>query len=99
MGVSWCLLVCDTTETTWHFQRGMVEFSVRKYSSMFILSRTAWSHEERARHTGKGSKVVFMQGCGDLTMNLWNVAFVSGDSCYNNYGWDLLHSPDEPLND
>ena len=79
--------------------RAMVEFSVRKYSSMFILSRTAWSHEERARHTGKGSKVVFMQGCGDLTMNLWNVAFVSGDSCYNNYGWDLLHSPDEPLND
>jgi hypothetical protein len=86
-----------------------VEHAVTKYVRLFLLSRSAWSHEEQARQkigdTARGlnasnrDEIVLMQGCGDLTMNLWNVAFVSGDSCYREDGWDLLHSPDEPLND
>ena len=87
--------------------KATVERAVAKYIRLFLLSRSAWSHEEQAREkieeqvrkaggqpsdkTGfpeqladvrKKDRLVFMQGCGDLTMNLWNVAFVSGDSCY-----------------
>ncbi|HEY4933483.1 MAG TPA: toll/interleukin-1 receptor domain-containing protein [Terriglobales bacterium] len=100
-----------------------VKSGVEKYLELFLLSRSAWSHQEQARkklqRTGASNgqenqqeseiahglapthedEIVFMQGCGDLTMNLWNVAFVSDKSCYRTEGWDLLHSPDEPLND
>jgi hypothetical protein len=84
-----------------------VESLVKKYLRLFLLSRSAWSHEERADEklqepTKAGSakgEIVFMQGCGDLTMNMWNVAFVSGDSYHGLQKWELLHAPDEPLND
>jgi hypothetical protein len=88
--------------------REMVERAVTKYLYLFLFSRmSAWSHEEQAKdkiaaygaRPSNGEEIVFMQGCGDLTMNLWNVAFVSGDSCYRKEGWDLLHAPGEPLND
>jgi hypothetical protein len=87
--------------------RAKVESLVKKYLRLFLLSRSAYSHEELARNKIKQSaadgpkplEIVFMQGCGDLTMNMWNVAFVSGDSCHNALGWDLLHAPDEPIND
>ena len=84
-----------------------VESLVTKYLRLFLLSRSAFSHEELAekklRQSAKSGaetrEIVFMQGCGDLTMNMWNVAFVSGDSCYHPTGWDLLRAPDEPIND
>ena len=52
---------------------------------------------------GKVDRVDFMQGCGDLTMNEWNVAFVTGKS-FEEVGedqrkWQLLHAPGEPLSD
>jgi len=86
--------------------RMKVESLVTKYLRLFLLSRKAFSHEELAEKKLQSTngepgtrKIVFMQGCGDLTMNMWNVAFVSGDSCYDPLGWDLLHAPDEPIND
>ena len=40
-----------------------------------------------------------MQGCGDLTMNGWNVAFLAWPSYPKEAEWTLLHPPDEPLHD
>lgn len=74
------------------------ERSLRKYLRLFLLSRSATSHEELATKKNLG-EIVFMQGCGDLTMNLWSVAFVSGPSCHVAGGWKMVHAPDEPLND
>jgi hypothetical protein len=86
--------------------RYLTEMNVEKFLKLFIMSRNARSHEQCAREkteTNKLGDIVLMQGCGDLTMNLWNVAFVSGLSYqgdkYDKRDWDLLHPPDEPLND
>ena len=76
-----------------------IERNVAKFLRLFIMSRNARSHEQQAKERSQ-DPIVLMQGCGDLTMNLWNVAFVSGPSYHGEGGaWDLLHPPDEPLND
>ena len=74
------------------FQRQVSRY-VQTYWRVFLLSRSASSHEKLARESGRG-EIVFMQGCGDLTMNLWNVAFISEGK-----EWVLLHPEGEPLND
>ncbi|MGH9823551.1 MAG: hypothetical protein ACREDR_09900, partial [Blastocatellia bacterium] len=82
--------------------QGKLKRAVEKYLPLFVLSRFAPSHEDllRKKILGQPSEeIVLMQGCGDLTMNLWNVAFVSGDSLHGEDEWKLLHSSQEPLND
>lgn len=34
-------------------------------------------HEQRFKDTFKDWKIIGVQGCGDLTMNLWNVAYIN----------------------
>lgn len=90
------------------FKRSIVK-NVTKFLELFIASRDARSHEELARKKAKENDlgdIVLMQGCGDLTMNMWNVAFVSGHSYQRRESagegegsWDLLHPRVEPLND
>lgn len=81
--------------------RTTVAQSMRKYLRLLILLVKTPSHEQKAKARGRG-KIVLMQGCGDLTMNEWNVAFVSKDSykeVSDEKNWDLLHPPGEPIND
>lgn len=93
-----CLNNLATLSPRADFQEA-VERSLSKSLHLFLLSREATSHEEVARKKLGSGKIAFMQGCGDLTMNEWNVAFVSGPSCQHERRWDLLHAPDEPLTD
>lgn len=69
-----------------------------KYLRLLLLLLKTPSHENQAKKRCE-KPILFMQGCGDLTMNEWNVAFLSGKSYKGNDEWVLLHAPGEPLND
>lgn len=77
--------------------REAIDFNTRKYLRLLFKQSDVPSHDQAIRQREPGD-IVLMQGCGDLTMNEWNVAFVSGASHPKNR-WCLLCSPGEPLND
>jgi len=79
-----------------------VRYNSRKFLRLLLLALCAKSHERVARDMIKKHRLgelVLMQGCGDLTMNAWNVAFVSGPSDSSDRSWTLLYPDGEPLND
>ena len=81
-----------------HAFQAALAYNTRKYLRLLILALRTPSHEQKAMDR-TASELIFMQGCGDLTMNNWNVAFITGDSFEGKDTWCLLHPPGEPLND
>ncbi|HVG11166.1 MAG TPA: hypothetical protein VNM67_25915 [Thermoanaerobaculia bacterium] len=77
--------------------RETVDFNMRKYLRLLFKQSEIPSHEQAIQQRGLGD-IILMQGCGDLTMNDWNVAFVSGAS-HPKRQWCLLYPHGEPLND
>lgn len=81
--------------------RDAVSYNMKKFLRLTLKALKTPAHETVAKETARenGQTWCFMQGCGDLTMNEWNVAFVRGLSNKSALGWDLLHPPREPLHD
>lgn len=73
--------------------RATVGLNLKKYLRLLALFSQTHCHDEIALRKQRG-EIELMQGCGDLTMNEWNVAFVDEEG-----EWTLLHPPDEPLHD
>ncbi len=76
-----------------------IRYNTEKYLRLLLLTLKTTSHEGEAKKRAPDKTIVLMQGCGDLTMNQWNIAFLSGQSYSDLQGWDLLHPPEEPIND
>ena len=89
----------ETLSKSAQFRRSVL-YNLNKYLRLLILLSKTPSHDQEISSRAEGD-VVLIQGCGDLTMNEWNVAFVSGDSLPRGErrDWNLLHAPGEPLND
>ncbi len=58
---------------------------------------TNFVHSYAATGTGPAKEVVGQQGCGDLTMNLWNVAFVNSELLARRNEPKLIFLHKEPL--
>jgi hypothetical protein len=57
---------------------------------------TIRAHDEKFEERMPEYEIVGMQGCGDLTMNYWNVAYVSGSLAEDPNG-SIVAIADEPL--
>ncbi len=58
------------------------------------------AHDEVFITDHEGYEIIGQQGCGDLTMNLWNVAYINPPESSNKsdgYGRVLIHLFEEPL--
>jgi len=86
-------------------RRGFIDtvaYNANKYLKLLMFLIKTPSHERIIRDRSQG-RLLLIQGCGDLTMNEWNIAFICNEYQATDRdrsdGWKLLYPSGEPLND
>ena len=76
---------------------GQVRDSIRVLKDYLYELPTNPAHDDEFTKVYPGWTIIGQQGCGDLTMNLWNVAYVNSPFVGGNRPPVLIHPFEEPI--